>query len=1047
MGRTDEQIAAINSTGNVIVSAGAGSGKTSVLTERVYTNIIKGVKLDELLILTFTEAAASEMKERIKDVLLKNDETFDLVPFVDSANICTFDAYFLFLVKKYADKFGFEKEITIIPDDIVMIKKHEIVDEIFNRYAEEGNKIFEDLVINYCRKNVKQLVEFVLNVDEAISKREDKFDFIENYPKKYLGKENYDKFINEILNPSFKKYLDEINDAFHDYDYEYGEKVLNIKAYKEIFDNPNFDFLKNVDVKGVKLPSKVKGKNDAYLNNIKKAFKDKFLSIFKNVNTNDIEKDVELNDRFIPFILDVVKELEVKIDKYKKEKLSFTFQDIAYLAKKLLSENEDIRLSIKNKLKLIMIDEYQDTSIAQEEFINMIGNNNVFVVGDVKQSIYGFRDANPQQFVLKYEKYKKGDGGIAIDMNTNFRSRKEVTDEINHIFSNIMTLENGGADYAKDHIILAGNKDYDKKDTGNVHGLTQYEYVVDEVYPKDRQYREEILSVIKDIKSRIANKMQVYDRDLGDLRDCNYSDFALLLAKGKKFKDIERIFIENGVPINAIYEEDIISDDSIAVLISILRFVNEYNGERQFNKLKHYLVSIMRSFLFRYSDNEIYKFCKEEDFKNHKLYSRFADFSFKNRGSMISELYLNIMKEFNFIENLAYLGNAYDKLKFSKLFYERTKIMDDLGFNLDAFILYLERLNDLSLKMEVKKNASGFNAVTLMTIHKSKGLEFPVVYLPKLDDSKNPSLKRTKFYSNLTFGFYLPSLYNKDNKSLHYLFDCIFNRSDVTSEKIRLLYVALTRAKEEVVVPSFRVRAEDEEPLEIDELHDEFWEEDEYCEEEEEEEIDEDYDEEAQINVNGLTTLDVILKAGKPQYNLDTFYDMECEEEKSALMLKSKKIVEFRRLNYEFDEKKVFRASKDLTEDANDFILHEGTHLHLLMEIVDFKTKDVSVFKSEEDRKMISKVLSNHIFDNLENAKIYKEYEYHDESLNYTGIIDLMIEKEDHIDIIDYKLKNIDDEKYLNQLTLYKNYIASKFNKPINCYLLSLKDNLLKKVM
>ena len=174
------------------------------------------------------------------------------------------------------------------------------------------------------------------------------------------------------------------------------------------------------------------------------------------------------------YFIIISKRIDLKVDAYKHDYQVFEFIDINRFAIKLVKEFEDIRNEISAKYKMIMIDEYQDTSLIQECFIEQISNNNVYMVGDIKQSIYRFRNAVCDIFKDKYTNYSNNNGGVSIDLNKNFRSRKEVLDDINFMFKQIMSLDMGGADYRASHIIEYGNKKYIKKGSSDQNNNSEF---------------------------------------------------------------------------------------------------------------------------------------------------------------------------------------------------------------------------------------------------------------------------------------------------------------------------------------------------------------------------------------------------------------------------------------------------------------------------------------------------------------------------------------------------------------------------------------------
>ena len=1042
MERTKKQLAAINSTGNVIVSAGAGSGKTSVLTERIYRRLSKDVNLDEILILTFTDAASKEMKTRIKDELSKNGSTKHLVPLVDSANISTFDAYFLYLCKKYSSRLNISSDIQNIPDDILKIKKYSILEGIFDELYIKKDPQFIKLIHNYTKKDDKYIMDFIIKISDAISDIKNIDEYFNSYYDNYLSNESFEKFIINNIQEVIDNKIESLKHIISHLSNEEYKRKMNVNL-SEILDNYSLKYLSENKPK-FKLPNRPKDDEEDIerKNEISEIIKFIKENIYSVDYDNLVKVDLKNNQEIIPYIFNIVKKLLNETNKFKSNFGFYTFNDIALMAKRLLIENEDIRLEIKNKLKLIMIDEYQDTSKFQEEFIDLISNNNVFVVGDIKQSIYAFRGANPSQFKDKYDNYKYNKLGQAIDMNDNFRSREEINNDINKLFSEIMTLKQGGADYQLEHLIKTGNKEYTKLKTTNPHGIfvlpfeTKKESANDEVEDEKSnnsgvmKKKIEINACLDDVIKRINNKMQViysYYNEEGKkklgLRDATYKDFTFLINKSTDFYLIEEICKERGIPINVVRDEDLISDDVIISLISLLKLINGLmNNDLLISDEKHYFVSVVRSFLYCYSDEDIYKLIKNDTYRKDNVYLNIKEFSTKHKDSLLSEIYLDTIKEFNFLDKVSLLGNSLNKLNYLRIFYERTLIMDKLCYNLEDFITYLERLNDLEIKMTNRKVGEAKDAITLTTIHKSKGLEYNIVYLPLLFAKSQPQEKDHSFFINAKYGFYLPSLYNSKNKTLHELFYNEYDNRNAYDEKIRLLYVALTRAKEEVIIP-----LSDENSKAMDDL----------------------FDVDIRKRIENSQTLGEIMFASKDiSFEKSYYLNMPLKTKKSDNTNNhnnnDKQIIIEEFNNYTYKTKKSFKASKDLDLGVSLKTLNYGTHIHLLMEEVDFTNKDTKFIRNNREKIMIDKVLKNDIFNNLDQAKIYKEYQFINDEYNI--VIDLMIEHQDYIDIIDYKLKNVSDEEYKEQLNTYRKIIFSLFKKKVKCYLLSIMDNDLKEV-
>lgn len=242
---------------------------------------------------------------------------------------------------------------------------------------------------------------------------------------------------------------------------------------------------------------------------------------------------------YVEVIIRILKQLDEKIIQFKKSHNAYEFNDIALKAIELVKNNPDVASEIKNKTFEIMIDEYQDTNDIQETFISYIENNNVYMVGDIKQSIYRFRNANPYIFKNKYDKYREGDNGFKIDLNKNFRSRKEVIENINLIFNSVMFDEIGGAKYKQEHQMVFGNTTYEKIQESDYNmEILSYDAKSSKFKPNEL----ECFIMAQDILRRINNKEQVvyFDHDELKSRDITYSDIVILVDKGKNFELVKK---------------------------------------------------------------------------------------------------------------------------------------------------------------------------------------------------------------------------------------------------------------------------------------------------------------------------------------------------------------------------------------------------------------------------------------------------------------------------------------------------------------------------
>ena len=465
---TKEQNDAIYETGkNIIVSAGAGSGKTLVLSERVLEHVKSGIPINEMLILTFTRAAAEEMKRRIRKKLVKNN-LVEQVNLIDSSFITTFDSYSLSLVKKYHHLLNVSRNINIIDENILKIKVSELLDELLEEEYEKRDPLFTKLISDFCVKDDKLIKKTILNLLDKLNMKYDMDNYLDTYLDNFY---NLDNIKNNLLDyvSIIKGKINEINNNLSDIslyvDGDYYSKLLD--SLNNLINSNDYLSIKNSIPD--KLPNLPKN-SEEIVKNKKGIISDLLKEIREYTKYSSEEELIDtylLTKDYVNELIILIRKLNDKINEFKFNNDLYDFIDISKLAIKVVEENENIRLELRYYFKEILVDEYQDTNDLQEYFINLIGNNNIYMVGDIKQSIYRFRNANPDIFRSKYNNYSTGDGGLKIDLLKNFRSRKEVLDNVNLIFDYIMDDYIGGANYTESHRMVAGNISYDNEGKTN----------------------------------------------------------------------------------------------------------------------------------------------------------------------------------------------------------------------------------------------------------------------------------------------------------------------------------------------------------------------------------------------------------------------------------------------------------------------------------------------------------------------------------------------------------------------------------------------------
>lgn len=1027
---TKEQEEAIYTSGkNIIVSAGAGSGKTAVLSERVLHKIEEGTHVNELLILTFTRAAADEMKDRIRKKISGKEELKKELTLLNSSYITTFDSFALSVVKKYHYLLNITDNINITDESIVKIQNKKILDEIFERSYK--NIRFQELIKKYCIKTDKVLKENILSIALKIDGFIDPFGFIDNVYNNFFNENNVDNLLKtyeSIINDLKKTIELEIKNMSLYFCSDYIEKI-NDAVYNIL--NADIDELHLYST--VKLPTVPRGSSDeakTSKDSLKKAC-DKLLSYGNYGTINDIKNDIYSTKDTVLTILDIIKEFLLEIEKYKKENDIYTFNDISKLSIKILKENENIREELKNSFKEIMIDEYQDTNDVQETFIGMISNNNVYMVGDIKQSIYRFRGSNPEIFKEKYSNYSKDIGGYKIDLIKNFRSRSEVLDNINKIFCLIMDYNLGSAEYSLSHQMVYGNTAYD---TEKVDGFN-YNFRVLEYLNKQKEsgfsdIEVEIFTIAKDIKNKLDNNFQVFDKEDGKLRNATYNDFVIILDRSKYFDDFKKIFEYFDIPLTILKDGKLNSTTDILLIKNLVDFIIKIKEDVYDIDFKYDFISIARSFLYEYSDEYIFDIVTNNKIKETTIYNDLSTLSDKLNSYTSSLLFNDILDVTDFYNKLNKVGDYEEVNVRLKTINSLSSSLSSLGLSIMDFRDYLTDIieNDEDIKYATYTKEG--NSVKILTIHKSKGLEYPICYFADLDHEFNTSELKDKFIVDKKYGLIVPSnLEEIDNSLLKEMYKYDFNREEV-SEKIRLFYVALTRAREQMIIV-----LPDKETRTLEKNNDGV------------------IEEIRRLSFNKLSSFIYGIK------NYLYSYFEQIDIEKLGLTknyLYPKKIVqetlnnikdninveEINIVNEVVEEKHFSKeTNKIITKEEND-LMKFGTKVHEIFELLDFRNIDLSLVDNKFIRNKVEKFLSNDLLKNISNANIYKEYEfiYNKDNNEYHGIIDLMLEYDNHIDIIDYKLKGITDENYIKQLNGYKEYIEKISNKNVSTYLYSILD-------
>ena len=1026
MNWTNEQLLAINEDNkNIIVSAGAGSGKTAVLTERVIRKLKNGVNINNLLILTFTNKAAQEMKDRIRSAISKDESLKYQLDLIDSSYITTFDSFSLSIVKKYSYLLNISNNVKIADSSTLFLETKKIIDNIFDDLYKEKNIDFLNLIDSFTIKNDNDIKKYILNINKLLDLKYDKIEYLDNYINDMYSDDKVNSLITEyvcLLKRKIKdieKLLDEIS-YYTDADYfsilnQSFLPLLNSNTYEDIKNNLN-----------IKMPNMPRGSSDeakSAKEEIKKIV-DKLTQLTTYDNVLALKNIYLSTINYSKVIIEIIKKIDSELTNFKRMNEIYDFIDISKMGILLLKSNKEVLEELKTSFNEIMIDEYQDTSDLQEEFISLIANNNVYMVGDIKQSIYRFRNANPYLFKTKYDNYSKNNGGLKIDLTNNFRSREEVVNNINLIFSNIMSNEFGGADYKKEHQMIYGNKDYIKYGKlGKDSNIEIFNYDYDKKIGFSKE-EIEIFFIAQDINKKIKEKYQVYDKKNNKLRDVQFSDFTILLDKSSYFDLYKKIFEYFKIPLTKYTTTNIIEEDEILLIKNILKLLI-CNKDKKFDvEFKYSYVSIARSYLFELSDEEIFKNILDNNYSD-SIMSIVNDISQRLSYLSLTEIIYEIIDRFNFYEKTILVGDVRNRINRLTSIINIFNNLSLINYTIVDAYNYLEELINANYKLDVKELDVIQNSVKVMTIHASKGLEFPICYFASFHSKFNIMDLYERFMYYEKYGIITPyydegigELFVKELVKDNYL-------KEEISEKIRLLYVALTRAKEKmIIVTSFSDIKKNSLEKSINFL------------------------DMLMYIKDYLTSYIVNLDINK--LNLTKDYELITRSNFKDNIESTDEKIEIEEINIpnvDLMKEKISKENKNLLDKDIKKNMKFGTYIHEIFELIDFKNINIDSFEIENSYKdKIKAFLSKIDLKNIINY--YQEYEfiYEKGNVTYHGIIDLILEYNDKMVIIDYKLNNIDDVSYINQLNNYKKFVSGKTNKKIELYLFSIMSESFKEI-
>ncbi|MCQ2798423.1 MAG: UvrD-helicase domain-containing protein [Bacilli bacterium] len=1054
MAWTKEQKQAIDSRGgNYLVSAGAGSGKTAVLTERIAQIIAEGeTKISEFLVLTFSNKAAHEMKTRIRDKLADNGLT-EASEEVERADITTFDAYARRLVVKYHDQVrlkilgeheikGINEKFDIIDENYLEIIKREFIETSLPGIL-AAEPVVKDMFHEYCVKDINSIVNLVL----AVQKLADKAPNREELYASLVAKSCADGFIDACLGELYENLnahliaASDLTALYPDgnlasFDSEFIDGILNVGSYDEIYNIFAYRKENKLGFKRLSKNFQTDEETKSIRENVKGIYSDMSTMVLAMGNGEKQRERIKSLSPYIGFIVQFSMIVDKTISLFKYDSSCWTFADIFSMACGIVKD-DTIRQKLAKQYKYIMVDEYQDTNAMQEEFIQTIASNNVFAVGDIKQSIYRFRNAEPSIFQNKFDKYDQGEGGTLIRLQDNFRSRKEVVDDINLIFGRCMSMQLGGVDYSLGHNFNWGNKDLYASTCSEEHNIEVLKYTDPNKHSSLNQDEREAMVIANDIISKVESGYMVMSKQ--GMRPCTPSDFAILISRKSRFDIYKRIFAEAKIPLAVSSDSDLSSEDISMTFRSVLTLIYYIDRDDEISKekIKFAYASIMRSYLVGADDETIYRTIKNGTYLVSDVISSIRFNKPKLMKMSVRDATDELLHIFPFVDNLPKLGNTIANFEKLKSILDVASSLDKIVTNIEDYYSYFYDLERFGLKLKVKESGEAGEGVQLMSIHASKGLEFPVIYCPDLARRVNKDDASGNFLTSDIFGIALPKGKTDEYSPsmLHYLISQQ-GGAEAQNEFLRLFYVSLTRAKEKIILVTKKddsieyKRINSWQVLKLKRENDE----------------------------NGLPKFTTSIRSADSFLQYLAIADIPDMKTKEVNVIKPKELsassmVEenvpaptFKSVDIKPIVKERNRASKSTIQPMDEAALAYGTRLHRLLELVDFKTKDTSFIRSGKERNVIDKVLNIADLPDFSDAKVFHEYSFYDKESNIHGSIDLLLVYEDYAYVIDFKAKHIDDPEYGKQLKAYKAYVEKAFKLPCKTALLSILEAAFKVV-
>lgn len=916
---------------NILVSAAAGSGKTAVLVERIIRMICDGehpADIDRLLIVTFTNAAAAEMRERIAAGITArleadpgNEHIQKQSALLHNAQITTIDSFSLFLIRNHFNEIGLDPDFRVADEGEIKLLQQEVLAQLLEdayagQFVPEAPEQFHACVEYFCPGGRESVLEqHILNLSRYAGSFPWPAEWLEERKNDYaagdmeaLVHSDYGQYLTERVNRTVEGCLEKLREVkrlceLPDGPYMYGElteaeieQLERLTSCKDLEEQA----AKVPAVTFARLPSKKDDSVDpakrelakAIRNSVKDTLSDLSESYFKTPLELAVEQGKACREP-LRMLLDLVLEFDRRLLATKQERHLIDFSDMEHYALQILLKREkveetgsigtdraktkyrivpsDVAMEYRQYFQEILIDEYQDSNLVQEYLLSAIsgeeeGRYNRFMVGDVKQSIYKFRLAKPELFLEKYDTYQETGDLCRIDLAKNFRSRIQVVDAVNDVFSRIMSREIGGIAYDDKAALYPGAVYPAQEDPAYGSELLlirkpekgeREESGIGEQHAEgagvlvdyDNVRQLEALAIAARIK-QLKGSLQVMEKSAGELRPVRYSDMVILLRTTSGWdEEFKKILEQQGIPVYITSKTGYFGALEVQELLQFLRVLDNPRQDIP-------LFGVMQSVFGGFTQEEIaqirsggeghsrkrmtlYEALKEvaqsgrtveegeeisagESAGEEAELSQKADTFLQRIGhyrdltpfTSIRDLLQRILDDYDYLNYVTALPAGSKRRANVEMLLTKASAFEKTSyFGLFHFIRYMEQLEKYDVDYgEADTLDENADVVRIMSIHKSKGLEFPVVFVSGLSKRFNMQDANQSLIVDMDLGVavdYVDSVRRIKNKTLRRTVLSAKMKEDNLAEELRVLYVALTRAREKLILTAVLDKADE----------------------------------------------------------------------------------------------------------------------------------------------------------------------------------------------------------------------------------------------